>query len=80
MQMLPKTLCLPEVGQGMSDVNSVSKMKLFITYFLPDLLPNIYGVVWQDPLLPLPDLGIFLSSSGGFLNSFQQVEMFRYLG
>jgi hypothetical protein len=44
-----KDTCLQEVEQEMSDVNSLSRMKQYITYSLPALLPNMSGVVWQDP-------------------------------
>jgi hypothetical protein len=40
---------------------------------------NMFGAVLPKPLVPLPGLGIFPNSSGGFPDTFLPVEMFKFL-
>jgi hypothetical protein len=46
--------------------------------FFPILLPNLFGVVWQDPLVPIPGQGTSANFSGGFPNIILPVGMYIF--
>jgi hypothetical protein len=75
-----KILCWKEGGLVTLFVSSVGKEKQFSIFSFLALLLNMCGVVLPNLLVLLPDLGNFPSFSGGSLDMFRPVGMFKSLG
>jgi hypothetical protein len=80
MPLQQKILCWRVGGLVTLSVSSVGREKQFSFFSFLALLLNMFGVVLPNLLVMLPGLGIFPSFSGGSLDMFLPVGMFKSLG